>query len=67
MDETSDIQTGQAFSLFFTWVSLAIILAAAWITYKNKYIKVCTYYFDIIKDYISYLIYIILFIFFRRS
>jgi len=41
MDETSDIQTGQAFSLFFTWLSLALMLAAAWITCKNKYIQVC--------------------------
>jgi len=41
MDETSEIQTVQAFSLFFTWFSLAIMLTAAWITFKNKYIQVC--------------------------
>ncbi|CAI6345119.1 unnamed protein product [Macrosiphum euphorbiae] len=39
IDETSDIQTGQAFSLFFTWFSLALMLAAAWISCKNKYIQ----------------------------
>jgi len=41
MDETSEIQTVQAFLLFFTWLSIAIMLGAAWITLKNKYLQVC--------------------------
>lgn len=40
MDESSEIQTNQAFPLFFTWFSIAVMLTVVWVTHKNKYIQV---------------------------